>query len=67
MYVYMYVCMYVFHLPSIILKIYKFLSRRNDNNSYVCDVKYITAYTNVLLGLRWWGEPEKAPRDAYLH
>ena len=41
-----YVCIYVFYLSSIILKILKFLKRRNEKNNYVCVVKYITTYTN---------------------
>ena len=40
----MYVCMYVFNLLSVILKIYKFL-KDNDKNKYVCNVKYITTFT----------------------
>ena len=47
----MYVSIY---LPSIIkyiintLYIYKFVKIRIDKNNNVCDVKYITAHTNLL-------------------
>ena len=53
--------MYVFYLPSTMLKVYKFLKRRKDNSNYVCGVKCITTCTN------YWCEPKKAPRDTYFH
>ena len=54
-------------LLSIILKIYNFL-KDSDKNNYVCDVKYITTYTNTLpVGLRWLAKLKKIPRDAYFH
>ena len=55
----MYDCIYIFYLPSIILKIYKFLKTCKDHNNYVCGVKCITTYTNH------WGEPKNASRGAY--
>ena len=44
----MFVCIY---LPSIIkmwLYIYKFVKSCIDENNNVCDVKYITTYTNLV-------------------
>ena len=54
-------------LLSIILKIYNFL-KDSDKNNYVCDVKYITTYTNTLpVGLRWLAKLKKILTDAYFH